>query len=581
MFFACPRHRLILIVVSYRSYSFETAHERVNVLKRLRLPQPEFPAGFVDAHPRQAKIISWLLQHDATRRPSAVVLLQSTLLPPKLEDEYMKDALRTIADPSTPFYHRLLSELFNSARPMPPESLQPSIADVQTPPPSHLESSVLLYVINSIQRMFQCHGGNFYPTRLLSRIDKDNPRPDSYDSVLVMDREGHLLRARSDLRSPLIDLAASGSAPERCFEIGSVYRNVSSSSALRQLLQCDFDIISGEMTHVADGEVLSMLAHILGKLIPLVPATIFVGHTAISDAILEFCSVPMSLRERVVRCISSFGPLASPDEIRNALESLLPCDLHPRLPALLLSFASTPRLLSPESQLTRLHNVLIHCRPALAAIDELSRVLDVAKLFGLSPEPTSDGNNVRVVVAPLLHIGAIYSGCISRVFVDPETTAKGTSSSGKCVGIAGRYEDVKRGVAGVGLSLGVKTFSELVLESETASRTISSNLAAHCTRVFVVSVGGEEMFAERLRIVGEIWALGESASMLMSETATLQEQVDEAEARHVQWLLTIKEKYYKADGSVRLRRLDRRQDIILARDGDIAKFFSSSSRKKM
>ena len=38
-------------------------------------------------------VITWLLQHDPDDRPDAVELSQSKLLPPRVEEEYLKDAL--------------------------------------------------------------------------------------------------------------------------------------------------------------------------------------------------------------------------------------------------------------------------------------------------------------------------------------------------------------------------------------------------------------------------------------------------------------------------------------------------------
>ena len=165
--------------LSFPRYPFDTAHERTQVLKRLRLATPEFPAGFEKAHPRQSKIISWLLQHDPAKRPSALELLQSTLLPPKLEDEYMKDALRTISDPTTPFYHRLLSELFDAARPMPVES---RAEEVLPAPPSYRESVIRHHVVHSIQRLFEHHNGRFTPTSLLNRVESDSSKDTSCHS---------------------------------------------------------------------------------------------------------------------------------------------------------------------------------------------------------------------------------------------------------------------------------------------------------------------------------------------------------------------------------------------------------------
>ena len=44
------------------------------------------------------KVIQWLLQHDPTRRPTAIQLSQSHLLPARVEDEYFKAALNVMSE---------------------------------------------------------------------------------------------------------------------------------------------------------------------------------------------------------------------------------------------------------------------------------------------------------------------------------------------------------------------------------------------------------------------------------------------------------------------------------------------------
>ena len=42
-------------------------------------------------------VITWLLQHNPHDRPSALELSQSSLLPPRMEDEYLKGALKMMS----------------------------------------------------------------------------------------------------------------------------------------------------------------------------------------------------------------------------------------------------------------------------------------------------------------------------------------------------------------------------------------------------------------------------------------------------------------------------------------------------
>ncbi|GAM21149.1 hypothetical protein SAMD00019534_043240 [Acytostelium subglobosum LB1] len=93
-------------------YVFSTGHERVAVLRDLR-DRGIFPKDFERSHPRQSKLIRWLTEHDPAKRPSAQDLLQSELMPPKMEDEYVENSIRVITNPTTQFYQHMLNSLFS------------------------------------------------------------------------------------------------------------------------------------------------------------------------------------------------------------------------------------------------------------------------------------------------------------------------------------------------------------------------------------------------------------------------------------------------------------------------------------
>lgn len=63
---------------------------------------------------QQAKIARKLLVHDPKLRVSAAELLRSDLLPARLEDETVKDAIRNLSNPNTPYYSKLINALFSN-----------------------------------------------------------------------------------------------------------------------------------------------------------------------------------------------------------------------------------------------------------------------------------------------------------------------------------------------------------------------------------------------------------------------------------------------------------------------------------
>jgi translation initiation factor 2-alpha kinase 4 len=76
------------------NYKFNTASERVAVLQQLRQPQILFPSEFTRA--QQKELITCLLQHDPSKRPTAAETLRSPHLPQQMEDAYFAQASRVM-----------------------------------------------------------------------------------------------------------------------------------------------------------------------------------------------------------------------------------------------------------------------------------------------------------------------------------------------------------------------------------------------------------------------------------------------------------------------------------------------------
>jgi translation initiation factor 2-alpha kinase 4 len=94
-------------------FPLETAMERAFLIRDLRSPQVKFPPAWPAAKAQQAKIIQQLLQHEPSKRPRAINLLTSGLLPSVKEDEYFSEALRTFGNPSSTRYPVLFDHVFS------------------------------------------------------------------------------------------------------------------------------------------------------------------------------------------------------------------------------------------------------------------------------------------------------------------------------------------------------------------------------------------------------------------------------------------------------------------------------------
>ncbi|KAF8959858.1 kinase-like domain-containing protein [Flammula alnicola] len=119
------------IVFFEMNFKFNTGAERIAVLEDLRKPSIIFPTGWDVHRVRQREIITWLLQHEPDKRPSALELSQSPLLPTRLEDEYYKSALRLMGD--SPYHQTVLATLFKQ----PPRPSRAFIYDSEIDSPEY------------------------------------------------------------------------------------------------------------------------------------------------------------------------------------------------------------------------------------------------------------------------------------------------------------------------------------------------------------------------------------------------------------------------------------------------------------
>jgi eukaryotic translation initiation factor 2-alpha kinase 4 len=93
---------------------FETAMERITALQQIRekdheLPQVYRPNGRKAA---QGTLITCLISHKPSDRPSSTELLRSNMIPVKIEDETIQQALNGLSDPHSPYHQKMMSAIF-------------------------------------------------------------------------------------------------------------------------------------------------------------------------------------------------------------------------------------------------------------------------------------------------------------------------------------------------------------------------------------------------------------------------------------------------------------------------------------
>ena len=254
-------------------YPLRTASERIDQILKLKEGSFMF-SKFAESHPRQWKLISLMLKKSLIERPSATAILQSdNLLPPRMEDDFLNDALKIVANPNTPVYPRILEKLFSSAR----RSGTPPAPANFLPKPVVLQQKTE-WVSNQFKCVFERHGAVrvaaplFIATSTSTSFSVSEMTPlENQDIVSVLDRSGTLLQLRYDSRSFLshtLKQDQEHQSQERMlfkrFDIADVFRNSKNHHMQPplQLLRADFDI-AGVDPVAAECECLCIVSEVL------------------------------------------------------------------------------------------------------------------------------------------------------------------------------------------------------------------------------------------------------------------------------------------------------------------------------
>merc|ERR1719320_1326138 len=194
-------------------YPFTTNHERIVTIQALRKRQ-ELPQLFSKTHLRQAQIISWLCDPDPEKRPTVDDLLNSPLLPPKMEDEHIKDLKLLLKNTREPIYKDILTELFENARSLscintnllsdashalPIEWLNDRYKTVWQI--NNQEIHIRDFVTENVKSCFELHSQTCVYPPLFEPVAKGDAASDEYASRrIMMTRTGELMTLRENGR---------------------------------------------------------------------------------------------------------------------------------------------------------------------------------------------------------------------------------------------------------------------------------------------------------------------------------------------------------------------------------------------
>lgn len=292
-------------------YPLLTGMERDQVIRQLRERKHTLPTDFETPEKvLQGSIITSLISHRPSERPSCAELLRSGKVPLQIEDEAVKEALKALSDRNSPHYAKMMAALF-SQKPDTQAKDYTWDMSISTGAQSIQANDVLLQnlVKTRLASVFRGHGAVEVQRQLLL------PWSDHYaksNVVKLFDPSGTLVQLPYDLTLPYARSIGRG-APflEKTFTIGTVYRDSYTGGAPRSNGEADFDILSYDSLDLAlkESEVLKVVDEVIDEFPSLSSAQMcfHLNHADLLDIIMDFCRVNIPQRPAVKEVLSKLN----------------------------------------------------------------------------------------------------------------------------------------------------------------------------------------------------------------------------------------------------------------------------------
>lgn len=279
--------------------------QKADVIGRLRDPTPQLPPDFKPASKVQTEIVLSLINQNPKERPSSAELLKSGKLPVQMESETIRRTLAGLADPSSPYYQKMLSTLFSK----PVEPTKDYAWDMFAISPSAAELLNQGTVKQALISIFRRHGA------LETSRSSIYPRSSHYgDNVVnLLDSNGTVLQLPYDLTMGHARMMAKQSGPviHRTFNFGSVFRDKQDTGQPQMFGEVDFDIVTTDTLDLAlkEAEVLKVLDEIIATFPSLSSSSMcfHVGHSDLLHLIFEHCGIEPASRRAAADVLSKLN----------------------------------------------------------------------------------------------------------------------------------------------------------------------------------------------------------------------------------------------------------------------------------
>ncbi|CAA6668287.1 unnamed protein product [Spirodela intermedia] len=509
-------------------HPFTTAMERHIVLSELK-QKGTLPPAWVTEFPEQASLVERLMSPSPSDRPTAVEILRHEL-PPRMEDEWLNDILRTIqTSEDTYVYDHVLSTIFDEERMIMKAKKQHTERKVTQgessfPQYTILSSELRDNIVEISKEVFCLHGAKRLEIAPIRLFDGCHPY-DRKKTVKLLTSSGNMLELCHELRSPFVSWVITNQKVNfKRYEISWVHRKSIGHSTPNRFLQGDFDIISGAPT-LATSEVLKPNNLVIGTIVIEIASRFFhpdtfdirLNHAQILEAIWSWVGIDEELRQNIAELLSLMSSSCPQSTSRKSIWGFIRRQLmqdHGLTEAVVDKLHAVDlRFCGPADQaLARLRGA-ISSEMTHKALEELSDLLSYLRVWRIEKHISLD-----VLMPPG---ESYYRGLFFQKLMTLMVTFF-------CISL---YKVNPPGAVGVSLAL------EKILHHPSVE--IKPSRSELTFSVLVCSRGGGGMLEERMELVAELWQANLKAEFVPLSDPSLTLQYEYAYEHDFKCLIII------------------------------------------
>ncbi len=294
------------VILFEMSYQPMIGMQRSVVLEQVRRNPPILPSDFKSADRNQMEIMLSLLTHNPKERPSSVELLKSGKMPVQMESEAIRRAIAGMADPTSPYFEKMLETLFSRQI----EQAKDYAWDMSATAPSPADLMRRYIVKDALISIFRRHGAVETPAASLY------PQSPQYgqNAVHLLDKTGTVLQLPFDLvtgHARSLARVTTGTVPQRSYSFGNIFRDRQGGGHPDVYGEVDYDIVTTDALDLAlkEAEVIKVLDEIVTSFptTSSTPMCFQLGHSDLLQLIFEFCGVEMGSRQAAAEVLSKFN----------------------------------------------------------------------------------------------------------------------------------------------------------------------------------------------------------------------------------------------------------------------------------